>query len=335
MSAISIVHGPQPDLPVLGVDWGTSNRRAYLLDARGALQEEAEDAHGILAVASEGRGFAAALDDLLSRLMTAPDQQPEPESAPESYAHPINIILSGMVGSRSGWREVPYLDCAVPLTQLPHALYPVAFDRRDAHCFIVPGFRYRDRHGAPDVMRGEEMQVLGARALGAPDGWFVLPGTHSKWIRIADGLVTELITFMTGELFSLLSAHGTLAALMRHGADAWHADAFAAGVQAALRDGFTHAAFTCRALVVTDAMPAAHARSYLSGLLIGAELQHVGDRVGGAHLAAVQLIGAPALVARYVDALNGLGVQTMVWQPDQVYLAALRVLTGMPAETES
>lgn len=300
----------RPGVPLLGIDWGSSNRRAYLLDPAGALVRRHDDACGMLA--ASGR-FPQALQELLDTF----------------GLEQANVLMSGMVGSRSGWQQVPYVDCTVPLAQLSQHLQQVPFERPGVRCAIVPGYRHVDAHGAPDVMRGEEMQILGARALGAGDGWFVLPGTHSKWVRVADGHVAEIVTFMTGELFSLMTRHGTLAAALPPQPWPWHEEAFHAGLEAAQHGGFTHNAFVCRARVVTDAMPAAHATSYLSGLLIGAEFQHIEDRLkhrlqDGA--AAVQLIGAPDLVAHYVAALAWRGLGSLVWQADQVFQEAVRSL---------
>ena len=308
----------RPGVPLLGIDWGSSNRRAYLFDAAGALLRRHDDTCGMLAANNR---FPQALQELLDVL----------------GLEQANVLMSGMVGSRSGWQQVPYVDCTVPLAQLSQQLQVVQFAHPGVRCVIVPGYRYVDASGAPDVMRGEEMQLLGARVLGACDGWFVLPGTHSKWVRIAHGMVAEIITFMTGELFSLMTQHGTLAAALPPEPRPWHQEAFVAGLEAAQQGGFTHNAFVCRARVVTDVMPAAHATAYLSGLLIGAEFQHLGARLtegctasgatnGATNGAAVQLIGAPDLTANYVTALAWRGASSLVWQADQVYQEAVRSL---------
>ncbi|MDB5761766.1 MAG: hypothetical protein JWQ21_761, partial [Herminiimonas sp.] len=228
----------------------------------------------------------------------------------------------------NGWREVPYLPVDRPITALPDALVEIDAALPEVRCRIVPGYRFDDPHGTPDVMRGEETQVLGALSSGASGGWFLLPGTHSKWVRIENGAASEIITFMTGELFALLSHHGTLANLMK---EQQHevAAAFEAGLKAARQSGFTHAAFGCRALVVTDTMPAAHASSYLSGLLIGTELQDIRQRTGDETRLPVQIIGSPALAARYADALEFFGMSGRIWPPDDVYVAALRTLAGV------
>jgi 2-dehydro-3-deoxygalactonokinase len=298
----------QPHDPVLGIDWGTTHRRAYLLNAEGELVRQHSDDCGILAVKGN---FQSSLADLLALLKL--------ERA--------DVIMSGMVGSRNGWKEVPYLPVDQPLSRLAEALTEIKTALPNVRCRIVPGYQFIDSYGTPDVMRGEETQVLGALAMCTFNGWFLLPGTHSKWVRIDHGRVTQLVTFMTGELFALLSQHGTLAALMRDQEP--ESAAFEAGIAAARHGPFTHTAFTCRAMVVTDQMPAAHASSYLSGLLIGSELQEIRQRTQDQARESVQLIGAPALAARYLEALEFVGMSALVWQPDEVYVSALRVLSGM------
>jgi 2-dehydro-3-deoxygalactonokinase len=294
--------------PVLGIDWGTTNRRAYLLDSNGALVRRHTDDFGILKVAGN---FENALKNLLAEL----------------DVRGADIILSGMVGSRNGWQQVPYLSVSQPVSALADAMVEIRTSIPEVRCRIVPGYHYVDPHGNPDVMRGEETQVLGALALSAADGWFLLPGTHSKWAWVEKGMIREFITFMTGEMYSLLSTHGTLASLMSEKTSI--PVAFEAGVRAAEQGSFTHMVFCCRALVVTDAMPAAHASSYLSGLLIGTELQEIRRRTGTGDRLRVQMIGSPALEGRYVEAMEYFGMSARVWQPDQVYLAALRRLAGI------
>jgi len=290
---------------LLGIDWGTSNRRAYLLDSQGKLLRRHEDDAGILQVNGD---FAASLAALLRTL---------------GLEH-ADVILSGMVGSRNGWQEAPYLDVADPLSALPHRMTELRTSLPGVSCRVVPGFRYLDPQGIPDVMRGEETQLLGALRMSASEGWFLLPGTHSKWARVEQGCIREFYTFMTGELYALLSQHGTLSKVMD--AKQWIGEPFAAGLRAARHAPFTHAAFGCRALVVTDMMPAAHTASYLSGLLIGAELHDILRRAGGAFNVPVQVVGSEALSERYLSALELAGIPARAWRPDDVYVAALGAL---------
>jgi 2-dehydro-3-deoxygalactonokinase len=297
---------------VLGIDWGTSNRRAYLLSPAGEVVRQHNDEMGILAVKGNFR-------DSLKRML-------------ETFElDEADVIMSGMVGSRNGWEEVPYLSVDHPILDLPRAMREIDSGVSTVRCRIVPGFHFMNRHGLPDVMRGEETQVLGALKMGAEDdGWFVLPGTHSKWVAIEDGMVTELMTFMTGEMYALLSKQGTLSSLMQDQRDA--PEAFRAGMAAARDGGFTHMAFACRALVVTGAMPASHAASFLSGLLIGAELHETSRRTHsgpGKERPLVHVIGSETLAPRYRAALEFCDMVPKLWPPDEVYVSALRYLAGL------
>lgn len=301
----------RPASSVLGIDWGTTNRRAYLFSPDGQLIRQHNDEMGILAVEGD---FRSSLRKLLDRL--------ELDEA--------DVIMSGMVGSRNGWQEVPYLSVDHPILDLPRAMCEIESGLPGVRCRIVPGYRFVSRHGLPDVMRGEETQVLGALMMGAEDdGWFVLPGTHSKWVAIEDGNITELMTFMTGEMYALLTKQGTLSNLMQDKRDV--PEAFRAGMAAARDGGFTHMAFACRALVVTGTMPAAHAASFLSGLLIGAELHETSRRTHsgpGRERPVVHVIASETLAPRYQSALEFCDMVPRLWQPDQVYASALRCLAG-------
>lgn len=285
---------------LVGIDWGTSNRRAYLVDGNGHCSATHEDDQGMLA--ARGR-FAESLAALLDQMQIGAQ---------------VPVVMSGMVGSASGWREVPYLDIAVALDALPRHLVRVEGHALGRDCLIVPGYCQRD--GGIDVMRGEETQLLGALALGRRDGWVVLPGTHSKWVLLRDGVIERFATYMTGELFATLAAHGTLAALM---SDGENASAFALGVaEARLRAPLTNSLFRVRARVVAGAMPAAHAREFVSGLLIGTEFAAALETAGGA-AQPITLICSATLHARYASAAALFGIAVTQLDPHRVYCAAL------------
>ncbi|SFL69163.1 2-dehydro-3-deoxygalactonokinase [Rugamonas rubra] len=324
---------------LLGIDWGTSNRRAYLIDRQGNCLARHEDKQGMLAV--RGR-FGESLAGLLTALDIGAD---------------VPLLLSGMVGSAAGWQEVAYADCALPLERLPAHLAPLADPAWAGRGHIVPGYCYRADAGADamadsavDVMRGEETQLLGAVALGRRDGWLVLPGTHSKWVLLRDGAVASIATYMTGELYAMLAAGGTLAALMD--GDSAEPHAFAAGLrQAGLGEPLSNSLFRVRARVVAGAMPQAQAAGFVSGLLIGAEFAAAASAAAGfgASSAAatgsassktaapgvisatarhpararIDVIGSPALAERYAVAAAHFGLECAVLDPHQVYCAAL------------
>jgi 2-dehydro-3-deoxygalactonokinase len=309
---------PDTQTPVLlGIDWGTSNRRAWWLNAAGDVLAEHSDDQGLLA--AQGR-FAEALQALL-------------QAGPVFHERSL-VLMSGMVGAASGWQEAPYMDATLPLTQLARQLQPLA--AAGPRCFIVPGVCFAAADGTVDVMRGEETQLLGALALGHGDGWYVLPGTHSKWVRLQGGCVADLATYMTGELFALLTQHGTLSSVTReaatgaHGSsnnnsEPAHPQAFVRGFAAAQRSGLSNALFGCRAQVVAGRMPAVEAREYLSGLLIGAEWHDVARRAGRAPTS-VTLIGSASLAQRYSRVAEAAGCRITALDARSVQLAALGAL---------
>src|SRR5262249_4114340 len=149
--------------------------------------------------------FAASLADLLGSL--------------GAQAGKTTIVMSGMVGSASGWQEVPYLDASTPLSELPRRLQRVTQPDAPPDAWIVAGVRWRGGPDVVDVMRGEETQLFGAMHLsaGTSDGWYLLPGTHSKWVRLHDARIEWMRTYLSGELFGLLRERGTLASIMRSG----------------------------------------------------------------------------------------------------------------------
>ena len=297
---------PLAEAAIVGVDWGTTQRRVVALDARGEVLRELGDDQGMLA--ASGR-FAASLAAVLRSI------GPLAANAP--------VVLSGMVGSAQGWHDVPYLDCSVSLHDLGARLFRVP-DAPDAvDCSIVPGYRWQGVDGAVDVMRGEETQLFGAIALGARDGWFVLPGTHSKWVRLRDGRIERFATYMTGELFALLSRYGTLASVLRDAVD--DDAAFARGLRAAARGALSNSLFGCRAKVVTGALAAASARDYLSGVLIGSEWHDALARRAGDGVP-LRVIGTASLARRYARAGAVLGFDVITMDARAVQLAALSAL---------
>ena len=291
---------------LVGVDWGTTHRRAYALAGNGSCVASCADGDG--ALAARGR-HAESLAGLLLTLQ----------------AQPRSVVLSGMVGSALGWVPVPYLDASVPLLELPRHLQRVPVPG-SAVAQIVPGYCVRSAAGQPDVMRGEETQLLGAVVQGCHTGWFVLPGTHSKWVELQGGHIVSLRTYMTGELFDLLGREGTLAAAGA-GEGTWSEEAFAEGVAASASGALSHLLFGCRARVVCGDMPATAARSYLSGLLIGHEMHAVLRPALSARRGAApesfRLIGTPALAEKYAACARLLGLELEVLDAQQVFLSAL------------
>jgi 2-dehydro-3-deoxygalactonokinase len=226
----------------------------------------------------------------------------------------IPVLMSGMIGSRQGWREAPYVDAPAGIGDLAAGLVAVPFKSADVR--IVAGVK--DSAGAmPDVARGEEVQVLGAMArLGIEDGRFVLPGTHSKWVTAEAGRVAGLTTYMTGDVYAALRNHTILGRLMRDGAAS--DEVFERGVQDGSEAGgpgaLLHRLFGVRTAGLFDRLAAADLPDYLSGLLIGAE---IADQ-RGADDRPVHIIASDALAERYRRAAAALGMTTQVVPSDCV-----------------
>lgn len=272
--------------PVLiGLDWGTSSLRAYLIGKGGAVLDGIASDQGIMHV--PGGDFDRALQRLI---------------APWRSHGILPVIASGMITSRNGWVETPYVAVPGGAKELAGAVVVhVTADRRPIH-FITGVTTEHD--GAPDVMRGEETQIVGAVAMGMGDGTYVMPGTHSKWAQVSGGVIDDYRTYMTGELFGAIKGHTILATLMAPGD--FSEDGFRQGVRAALKSGgeLLHNLFHVRTMPLFGKMSGAHAADYLSGLLIGAEIAS-GTRAARGEVLTV--IGRGDLADRYEIALDCAG----------------------------
>lgn len=284
---------------LIGIDWGTTSLRAYLIDDQEIALDRRVSAKGILAVPAGG------FEEALGR-----------EIADWHRQHgPLPVILSGMIGSRQGWREAAYVNCPAALGELAAHLVRLDESRLGAIA-IVPGLMV-DAAGVPDVMRGEETQILGALASGSDQtGRFVLPGTHSKWVHVEDGRIMRFATYMTGEIYAALRDHTILGRLMRPGAPG-SPKAFRAGVEAGAAEGgpgdLLNRLFAARTLALFERIAGEDVASYLSGILIGAELADAAS--AGSR---VTIIGSEELAERYETASAMLGIETVRAKPDCV-----------------
>jgi len=281
----------------IAVDWGTTNRRAYSVNRAGTVEQAIEDGLGIMSLSPEG--FDEAVRALSDRLGDAP------------------MLLAGMIGSNRGWKEVPYIPCPAGAADIAAGIFWVEPGRIG----IVPGVAWSEGRGA-DVMRGEEVQALGALGRLPPDALICHPGTHSKWIVMREGRIARFRTVMTGELFGLLKAHSILSPQLQQQASA--DAAFAQGVSEALAGEEPLAAlFGIRARHLLGRSEA-NGASYASGLLIGADLRaglnlHEGGSIG--------LVGRSDLRALYAAALASTGRNTIEVDGSEAFLAGIRLLT--------
>jgi 2-dehydro-3-deoxygalactonokinase len=278
---------------MIGIDWGTTSLRAYRLAPDGTVLARREALRGILSI--EPGGFPDALRATTGDWLDSGERR---------------VLVCGMAGSRQGWQEAPYLPCPANLDGLAQATVSVPFP--DAEVRIVPGLSCRDRHGIPEVMRGEETQILGA-ALGTAAATVCLPGSHSKWASLAGGAVTGFATHLSGEAFAALAQHTILARMIDTHAP-HHAGGFARGVARARQGGgLLHHLFGLRALSLFDEIEEEEAASFLSGLLIGHE---VAAALEAGVAPPVILIGAERLTSLYAAALDAFGIPHRRADPD-------------------
>ncbi|WP_340315619.1 2-dehydro-3-deoxygalactonokinase [Rhizorhabdus argentea] len=285
---------------IIAVDWGTTNRRAYAVAGDGTVIDDVSDGLGILAV--EPGGFSAAIADLRARLGSAP------------------MLLAGMIGSNRGWVEAPYRSCPAGLDELAEGL------KRIPHvdAAIVPGLSFADESSV-DIMRGEEIQLLGAVAAGlvSPDASACHPGTHAKWVKLESGRIAAFRTVMTGEMFALLKKHSIIGGQLQ--AASAPGPSFTAGVRRSLeRCELTADLFQIRARGLIGGLSNEEASAYASGLLIGADIRAGLSFVGKG--GAVALIGDPVLTALYAAALRETGRASFEVDGEAAFLAGIKAL---------
>lgn len=268
---------------LVAIDWGTTNCRAFRIGPGGEILERRTSAMGIMSV--KNANFAGALMDIARDWIDVPAAPP--------------VLMCGMIGSAQGWIEAPYLHLPAGADDIAGKLVLAPDPRREIH--VVPGLRGQGAAG-PDVMRGEETQILGT---GISDGLICLPGTHSKWAQVEGGRIVRFVTFMTGEVFALMRRNSILGRLM---IDAPHdAPAFARGlVRSQSAGGLLHQLFTVRTAGLLEGMTREAAPSFLSGLLIGHEMAAVRELFAAK---GATVVGAGPLAQNYAIAMNVAGIE--------------------------
>jgi 2-dehydro-3-deoxygalactonokinase len=315
--------GPVGPAVLIALDWGTTALRAYLMDRGGAILDRRDTQRGIQSV--RDGDFAGVLEGIVAGW------------AVPSSPRPLPVVAAGMIGSRQGWREVPYLSCPSDAGDIAAAL-AVAGEGRAVH--IVPGLSTTDRAGVPDVMRGEEAQIVGVLSdTGRDSGLFVLPGSHSKWVGCRGGAIHRFATYMTGEVFAVVRVHTILGRTMQ---EAPHdAAAFARGVDYGLAadgevGGLLHRLFSARTLALFGELPAEAGASYLSGVLIGTEVREARAALptGIAGAGEVTIIGRSDLTDLYETALRRAGVSVVRASADAAATGIWRIagLAGLLEE---
>jgi 2-dehydro-3-deoxygalactonokinase len=268
---------------LIGVDWGTSNFRAFRLDSTGNVVERRFYPTGILKV-QDGK-FAEALQAQVGDWIAQGETR---------------VLLCGMVGSRQGWTEANYLRCPVTVDELAKAVIAIPFEGAEA--MLIPGVIGEDSYGVPEVMRGEETEAMGIVDSCEDNGLVCLPGTHSKWIELRGASIARFLTYMTGEVYAALRKGTILSKLMNSDTEI-AVSSFLRGVaRSADVGGLLHHLFSVRTLVLTGDLKEDDSASYLSGVLIGHEVRAA--MPPGAH---VHLVGAAQLCLLYEHAITACG----------------------------
>ncbi|MBU6394055.1 MAG: 2-dehydro-3-deoxygalactonokinase [Sphingomonadales bacterium] len=292
---------------LLAVDWGSTNRRVFVLAADGTILDTAQDDRGILNMGSSS--FPAEAAAMRARWGDLP------------------MLCAGMVGSNRGWVDAGYVPAPASLAAIAHAVHWVERGRTA----IVPGVS-RVSDGRADIMRGEEVQLLGAAAAGLvnPDSWLCQPGTHAKWARLAGGELVDFTTAMTGEIFAQLGKGGLLAdgldGAVEPGAS------FRNGVAAARGGDLLAKLFGARASLVLGKRDRADQASYVSGLLIGSDCSaRLDGDFASARADGVDVLASPALGALYLAALNELGCKARLVDSHAAFLAGITQIWSLLA----
>ncbi|HCQ58653.1 2-dehydro-3-deoxygalactonokinase [Sulfitobacter sp. W002] len=287
----------------VAADWGSTNLRLWLMTAEDKVAQSIQGARGAAHLTADE--FEAELRGLLAPVLV------------QRGGEPLEVIACGMVGSRQGWAEAAYQTVPAAPVNASQAR-TVSDTRNDLRVHILPGLQ---QLSPPDVMRGEETQI-GGLLVSDPDfdGVVCLPGTHSKWARVAEGQVKAFSTCMTGELFALLSGHSVL----RHTVDTRSFDmtAFESAASEALHapEGLSRGLFSIRAdALVTNACPGTGA-ARLSGLLIGAEIGSL--RSLWPDLPMV-VLGASSLSGLYVRVLHAAGMDVTQVNAEDATISSL------------
>jgi 2-dehydro-3-deoxygalactonokinase len=282
----------------VAVDWGTTNRRIFVVGGDGVILDRIADDYGVSSlVASQ---FEKEIGQLRGRYKTP-------------------IMLAGMIGSKRGWIEAPYVRCPADLTAVANAVV-----RPERDIAIVPGVSYCD-NGRVDVMRGEEIQLLGA-AYGdmmCPDAIVCHPGTHAKWAVVRNGAIHSFRTIMTGEIFALLRRHSMLSDFLQFPVEL--GGTFEAGVRHALdHDDLLASLFSVRAKSLLGLLAPEEAVSFISGLLVGSDTKIGLDDADPE--VSITLIGDSNLMVLYGAALAVAGRQFSRIDGERAFVAGARFI---------
>lgn len=304
------------DAAFVCIDWGTTHCRLWVVAGNGHLLAERLGLAGMSML--KPSEYESVLESELAELGVPPTTP---------------AIICGMAGSAQGWHEAPYVDLPTRLTSIPHKSVRASSGKRDIK--ILPGLAQR-LVASPDVIRGEEMLLLGALLAKGVSGTVCLPGTHSKWVEIDDGIVSEFSTMMTGEIFALLAKNSTLAHFISNtDADLSQSAAFADAVGEAMAapEKVVRALFSVRSTpLLMGAERASEMPARLSGLLIGLEIAGMGKVASDK----VTLISNGGLAQSYASAYKVAGLEIDLLEADEIarsglFYAAKSIWENVPA----
>lgn len=302
-----VVKGSGTGADTIGINWGSTNFRAYRIGADGALIDEYAEAAGVARLDRDG--MAALMNALLARWPTEGE-----------------IYASGMIGSNIGWQTVPYAAAPASLADVAAAAAPAQIGQ--ARVRIVPGIScQRAYDGGPDILRGEEVELFGFAALNPHwQGLVALPGTHTKWARFNDGRISDFFTSMSGEIFDRLTTAGLLASIVE--GEAEDGVDFIDGVRLGRERklGLGTLLFGARARVISGQLERKAAASFIRGLLIGSEIADAMAMHPDLSGASVPLIGNGPLCALYRSALASVQIASSTVDSHAACLAGFRAL---------
>jgi 2-dehydro-3-deoxygalactonokinase len=271
---------------MIGIDWGMTSFRAFRLSAGGAIRDRRTSPRGVARI--QDRRFGDTLREEIGPWLAGGEQ---------------HVLISGPVAGREGWVAVPYLPCPAGPSEIAAALTSIGFEWADVR--FLPRLSSTDPDGVPEMTRGEEGLFAAALAFVGENGLACLPGTNSRWVRIADRRIAGFTTHLTGEAFAALRPPALASRMMREPI-VTDVAAFDAGLaRAAQGGGLLHHLSGARALATTGAQGEEASLSYLFGLLVGHEIRAA---LAGHHGAGpVHVIGPPDLAALYARAIEAVG----------------------------
>ncbi|XBS70393.1 2-dehydro-3-deoxygalactonokinase [Acerihabitans sp. KWT182] len=290
---------------VILIDWGSTNLRAWLCDPKGKIYEQISTGQGIAQI--EQQDIPGVMDAIVN-----------------NWSHyyqglPVRLLMSGMIGSERGLGNAPYLTCPLAMERLHPVRSIISTEHRQVH--IIPGICSEDEDNY-NVIRGEETQLIGAwRKTGAR--FYVMPGTHSKWAEVGGGVIRRFHTAITGELYQLLMQHSLIGKGLPPQCQDW--EAFKQGVTRGLADRrLLGSLFEVRAGYLLHQMPREGVGDYLSGLLIGNEIQQLSALYPLAAGEVVTVIAGDNLARRYCAALDLAAIPCRPLDGEEAVLIGMR-----------